>query len=130
MDVNTFLSAYPSYKRKHRQHIVNVQVKLPRSAGYDPSSSVAVVLGMFMFDGQSRWIDLFGQITRNEWDHHAWLSSLDLALTLDLVALVHFDQRFELSSTAQRNNFGQTQTPKRIQFDQRDEHYSDNKAIQ
>ena len=28
MDANTFLSAYPSYKRKHRQHIVNVQVDL------------------------------------------------------------------------------------------------------
>ncbi|UJR36548.1 hypothetical protein I4U23_029268 [Adineta vaga] len=25
MDANTFLSTYPSYKRKHRQHIVNVQ---------------------------------------------------------------------------------------------------------
>ncbi|CAF4962075.1 unnamed protein product, partial [Rotaria socialis] len=25
MDINTFLSANPSYKRKHRQHIVNVQ---------------------------------------------------------------------------------------------------------
>lgn len=26
MDANTFLTAYPSYKRKHRQHIVNVRV--------------------------------------------------------------------------------------------------------
>ena len=26
LDVSMFLSTYPSYKRKHRQHIVNVQV--------------------------------------------------------------------------------------------------------
>lgn len=26
MDASTFLAAYPSYKRKHRQHIVNVRV--------------------------------------------------------------------------------------------------------
>ena len=28
MDANAFLSTYPSYKRKHRQHIVNVQVNI------------------------------------------------------------------------------------------------------
>jgi len=28
MDVSIFLSSYPSYKRKHRQNIVNVQVNL------------------------------------------------------------------------------------------------------
>ena len=54
MDASSFLLAFPSYKRKHRQHIVNVQVNsfLIRFQIIHVFS-FTVVLGMFMFDGQS-----------------------------------------------------------------------------
>lgn len=84
-----------------------------------------VVLGVPMFDGQSGRVHLCHQVAWHERNHHSGLASIDVTLNVDPVAVVHVDQRLELSATAQRHRLGETQAPQGVELERGERHHAE-----